>query len=137
MHLISVFRRSAIYIILIFTAAGLECLRPETPSRVTASIAASPWSGHMTEIAQSFENRENVKVSIAQGGSEDLFQSAKKSGAGDWYLPGEPSYYQKHVKEGLFDERTTVGHNQMALMVQKRATPRASSPMCANCCAKT
>ena len=81
----------------------------------------------MTEIAQSFENRENVKVSIAQGGSEDLFQSAKKSGAGDWYLPGEPSYYQKHVKEGLFDERTTVGHNQMALMVQK-GNPKGVKP---------
>ena len=78
----------------------------------------------MTEIAQSFENREN---SIAQGGSEDLFQSAKKSGAGDWYLPGEPSYYQKHVKEGLFDEHATVGYNQMALMVQK-GNPKGVKP---------
>jgi len=37
----------------------------------------------MTEIAQNFEKRENVKINIAQGGSEDLFQSAKKSGIGD------------------------------------------------------
>jgi len=73
----------------------------------------------MTEIAQSFDKREGVRITIAQGGSEDLFQSAKKSGAGDWYLPGEPSYYDRHVKEGLFGERTTVGYNQMALMVQK------------------
>lgn len=73
----------------------------------------------MTEIAQSFERRENVKITIAQGGSEDLFQSAKKSGVGDWYLPGEPSYREKHQKEGLFGDYKTVGYNQMALMVQK------------------
>lgn len=73
----------------------------------------------MTEIAQAFEKRENIKIAIAQGGSEDLFQSAKKSGAGDWYLPGEPSYHAKHVKEGLFGEHVTVGYNQMAMMVQK------------------
>lgn len=73
----------------------------------------------MTEIAQAFEKRENVKIAIAQGGSEDLFQSAKKSGLGDWYLPGEPSYHARHLKEGLFGEHVTVGYNQMALVVQK------------------
>lgn len=81
----------------------------------------------MTEIAQAFEKQENVKIHIAQGGSEDLFQSAKKSGAGDWYLPGEPSYYQKHQKEGLFGEFVTVGYNQMALMVQK-GNPKGVKP---------
>jgi molybdate transport system substrate-binding protein len=73
----------------------------------------------MTEIAQSFEKRENVRITIAQGGSEDLFQSAKKSGVGDWYLAGEPSYYEKHLKAGLFGDYRTVGYNQMGLMVQK------------------
>lgn len=73
----------------------------------------------MTEIAQLFEKRENVRIAIAQGGSEDLFQSAKKSGVGDWYLPGEPSYREKHLAEGLFGDHVIVGHNQMALMVQK------------------
>lgn len=33
----------------------------------------------MTEIARLFEARENVKLSIAQGGSEHLYQSAKKA----------------------------------------------------------
>ena len=33
----------------------------------------------MTEIAHSFEQKENIKITIAQGGSEDLYQSAKKS----------------------------------------------------------
>ncbi len=73
----------------------------------------------MTEIVQSFEKRENVRIVISQGGSEDLFQAAKKSGVGDWYLPGEPSFYDGHVKEGLFGDKVTVGYNQMALMVLK------------------
>jgi len=81
----------------------------------------------MTEIAQNFEKRENVKIVIAQGGSEDLFQSAKKSGVGDWYLPGEPSYYDLHLKEGLFGEYKIVGYNQMALMVQK-GNPKGVKP---------
>jgi molybdate transport system substrate-binding protein len=73
----------------------------------------------MTEIARVFETRENVKLSIAQGGSEHLYQSAKKSGVGDWYLPGEPSFRAKYLKEGLLGNFVTVGYNQMALMVQK------------------
>lgn len=73
----------------------------------------------MTEIAQAFEKRANVRIAIAQGGSEDLYQSAKKSGVGDWYLPGEPSYRDKHQSEGLLGEYVNVGYNQMALMVQK------------------
>lgn len=81
----------------------------------------------MTEIVQAFEKRENVKISIAQGGSEDLFQSAKKSGVGDWYLPGEPSYRDKHLAEGLFAEHVVVGYNQMALMVQK-GNPKRVKP---------
>jgi molybdate transport system substrate-binding protein len=73
----------------------------------------------MTEIAQAFEKRENVKITLAQGGSEDLYQSAKRSGVGDLYLPGEPTYRSKHLAEGLLGEYVTVGYNQMALMVQK------------------
>jgi molybdate transport system substrate-binding protein len=73
----------------------------------------------MTEIAQAFEKREGVKILISQGGSEDLYQSAKKSGQGDWYLPGEPSYRAKHQSEGLLGEFVTVGYNQMAMVVQK------------------
>jgi molybdate transport system substrate-binding protein len=73
----------------------------------------------MSEISQAFEKRENVKITLAQGGSEDLYQSARKSGVGDLYLPGEPSYRAKHLKEGLLGEVVTVGYNQMALIVQK------------------
>ena len=81
----------------------------------------------MTEIAQVFEKREGVKILIAQGGSEDLYQSAKKNGLGDWYLPGEPSYRGKHLSEGLLGEFTNVGFNQMALVVQK-GNPKKVKP---------
>lgn len=73
----------------------------------------------MTEIAQAFEQRENVKITIAQGGSEDLYQSARKSGVGDWYLPGEPTYRDKHLGDGLLGDYVNVGHNQMVLVVPR------------------
>lgn len=73
----------------------------------------------MTEIAQAFEQKEKVKITLAQGGSEDLYQSAKKSGQGDLYLPGEPTYRDKHLAEGLLGEVTNIGYNQMAIMTAK------------------
>jgi molybdate transport system substrate-binding protein len=73
----------------------------------------------MTEISRLFEQKENIKIAIAQGGSEDLYQSAKTSGLGDLYLPGEPSYRDKHIAEGLLGDFVVVGYNQMALVVRK------------------
>jgi molybdate transport system substrate-binding protein len=73
----------------------------------------------MTEIARLFEQREKIKVTLAQGGSEDLYQSLKKSGVGDLYLPGEPTYRSKYESEGLLGEMVTVGYNQLAIMVKK------------------
>lgn len=73
----------------------------------------------MNEIARTFEKVEHVKITMAQGGSEDLYQSAKKSRQGDLYLPGEPTYRSRHLAEGLLGDVVTVGHNQMAIMVAK------------------
>ena len=73
----------------------------------------------MTEISRLFEQRENVKVTLAQGGSEDLYQSLKKSGVGDLYLPGEPTFRAKYLAEGMLGEVVTVGYNQLAIMVKK------------------
>ena len=73
----------------------------------------------MTEIARAFEQREAVKITLAQGGSEDLYQSLKKSRIGDLYLPGEPTYRSKYLGEGLLGEVVTVGYNQLALVVKK------------------
>ena len=73
----------------------------------------------VTELARNFEQREKLKVTLTQGGSEDLYQSARKSRTGDLYLPGEPSYRDKHLAEGLLGEFKVVGYNQMAIFVQK------------------
>ena len=73
----------------------------------------------MTEIARTFEQKENIKITIAQGGTEDLYQSAKKSGLGDLLLMGEPSYRDRHIAEGLLGDFVTVGYNQIAIMVRK------------------
>jgi molybdate transport system substrate-binding protein len=81
----------------------------------------------MTEIARLLESRDGVRVQIAQGGSEDLYQSLKKSRVGDLYLPGEPSYRDKHLGDGLLGEFRTVGYNQMALFVAK-GNPRRVEP---------
>ncbi len=73
----------------------------------------------MTEIARAFEQREPVKITLAQGGSEDLYLSLRISREGDLYLPGEPTYRSKYLSEGLLGEVTTVGYNQLALVVKK------------------
>lgn len=94
----------------------------------TASLAQEPtliiYCGitmvrPITELARSFEQREKVSIKISQGGSEDLFQSAKKAQQGDIYFPGEPSYLDKHKAEGLFGDYKLVGYNQLALFVQE------------------
>lgn len=81
----------------------------------------------ITELARSFEQREKLKVSIAQGGSEDLYQSARKSRQGDIYFPGEPSYRTKYLSEGLLGEYRLVGYNQLAIFVPK-GNPKKVKP---------
>jgi molybdate transport system substrate-binding protein len=81
----------------------------------------------ITELAASFEQRENIKIRIAQGGSEDLYQSAKKSRLGDLYLPGEPSYRDKYLPEGLLGDYVVVGYNKLAIFVQK-GNPKKIKP---------
>ena len=78
----------------------------------------------ISEIAQNFEKAEHVKVRISQGGSEDLYQSAKQSRLGDLYLPGEPTYRELYLSEGLLGDFVTIGYNRMAIMVAK-GNPRA------------
>jgi ABC-type molybdate transport system substrate-binding protein len=44
----------------------------------------------ITELARQFEQHEKVKVTIAQGGSEDLYQSAKKAASATFIFPANP-----------------------------------------------
>lgn len=81
----------------------------------------------MTEIAALFEKAHGVKVSIAQGGSEDIFQSVRQGKVGDWFLPGEPSYVSAPDRQRLFASRQTVGYNRLALVV-KKGNPKRVKP---------
>lgn len=73
----------------------------------------------MTEIARAFEAKAPVRITLSQGGSEDLYQSLKTSRQGDLYLPGEPTFRTKYLPEGLLGEVALVGHNQLAMVVKK------------------
>ena len=73
----------------------------------------------MSEIAREFEKSHNVKITISQGGSEDLYQSLKSSAKGDLYLPGSASYRKRHLEEGLLGEFVHIGYNQASLVVPK------------------
>jgi len=73
----------------------------------------------ITELARRFEQLEQVPVVVSQGGSEDLYQSLRKSRLGDLYLPGEPSYRDTYLHEGLLGDHRLVGYNQLAIVVAK------------------
>jgi molybdate transport system substrate-binding protein len=73
----------------------------------------------ISQIAQIIEKQENCKVTIVQGGSEDLYESIVKSQTGDLYLPGSKLFYDNHLNEGILLKYQIVGFNQLALMVQK------------------
>ena len=73
----------------------------------------------ITELARQFEQAEKIKITISQGGSEDLYQAAKRSKLGDIYFPGEPSYRDRHLAEGLLGYYQNVGYNQVAIVVPK------------------
>jgi molybdate transport system substrate-binding protein len=81
----------------------------------------------ITEIARIFEKKEDVEIIISQGGSEDLYRSLKKTGQGDLYLPGEASYREAYLGEGLLGDYVNVGYNQAALVVAK-GNPRQVKP---------
>ena len=120
--------------VVIFMPASLSFAQSEKPELLL--YCGITMVRPMTDIARLFEQRENAKITIAQGGSEDLYQSARKTGIGELYLPGEVSYYHDHLKEGLFLEHVTVGHNRLALMV-KKAIPKISKAIPASYCGAT
>jgi molybdate transport system substrate-binding protein len=73
----------------------------------------------VSEMARAFEQQQDVKIIISQGGSEDLYNSLKTSQKGDIYLPGEPSFRTKYLSEGLLGDFKNIGYNQAALFVRK------------------
>lgn len=81
----------------------------------------------MTEIAQYIEREQNCRITLTQGGSEDLYQSLKAAQRGDLYLPGAASYRERHLDDGLLSDYVHVGYNRVALVVP-RGNPKAVKP---------
>jgi molybdate transport system substrate-binding protein len=79
------------------------------------------------EIAGLMEARHGIKVTISQGGSEDLYEALKLARVGDIYFPGSSSYRQQFLPDGLLGEVTPVGYNVAALMVAK-GNPKRVKP---------
>ncbi len=71
------------------------------------------------ELGTLFESRTGTKVTISQGGSEDLYEALKMSRIGDIYFPGSDSYRRQYLPEGLLGEAVPVGYNVAALMVPR------------------
>jgi len=70
-------------------------------------------------LAKKFEKKHNCSIKILQGGSQDLYESAKMSKEGDLYLPGSLSYRKKYLKEGNLLDGKFVGYNKLSLVVKK------------------
>lgn len=81
----------------------------------------------VNELAKNFEKTHNCTIKILQGGSQDLYDSAKSSQQGDLYLPGSVSYRDKYLKEGLLLDAKFVGYNKLSLVV-KKGNPKNIKP---------
>jgi len=79
------------------------------------------------ELADLFEARTGVKVTLSQGGSEDLYDALKMARVGDIYFPGSDSFRKNHLAEGFLGDATLVAHNVAALMVAK-GNPKGVKP---------
>ncbi len=91
----------------------------QTPKKELLIYCGITMAHPITEIARIIEQEQQVKITINQGGSEDLYLSLKTSRIGDLYLPGSASYRTRHLEEGLLGEFVHVGYNQAALIVHK------------------
>jgi molybdate transport system substrate-binding protein len=112
--------RAGLAVILIGTMAGCGDSSEKVAAKPELLLYCGITMVHpMTEIAHLVEQEQGVKITITQGGSEDLYQSLKTSRQGDLYLPGSASYRKRHLEEGLLGDFVHVGYNQAALMVAK------------------
>ncbi|WP_211369177.1 substrate-binding domain-containing protein [Roseospira navarrensis] len=68
-------------------------------------------------IVDIFAAETGARVTISQGGSEDLYKSLALSRIGDLYFPGSLSYRERHLDEGLLGPAVRVGYNVAALVV--------------------
>lgn len=71
------------------------------------------------QLVEEFKKEHNCDIIIIQGGSQDLYDSLKRSNKGDLYMPGSYSYRKNNLEDGLLKNAVLVGYNKAALMVSK------------------
>lgn len=105
--------------LIILIAAGCDADGPPATKPELLIYCGITMVHPITEIARLIEQEQHVKIMINQGGSEDLYNSLKKSRQGDIYFPGSDSYRQRYLADGLLADYVVVGYNQATLMVAK------------------
>lgn len=92
---------------------------PGTPKKELLIYCGITMANPIKELSKNFEKKHSIKITITQGGSEDLYQSLKSTRKGDLYLPGSFSYRKRHLNEGLLTDFVSLGYNQAAILVAK------------------
>jgi molybdate transport system substrate-binding protein len=116
-------RLLAFFLALMFTVTSLIAKEDKTLLFYCGITMVKP----MQELAKNFGEKNNCKIRIVQGGSQDLYDSLKLSKQGDLYLPGSDSYLKKNEQDGFFKDRVYVGYNQVAIFVKKGNPKKVSS----------
>lgn len=115
-----------------FFAAGLLNACQDAPSTPESQKELLIYCGitmaqPIREIADIFEEQENVAIRISSNGSGELYRSLKFNRKGDLYLPGSESYIQTCAEERLISQQVPVGFNQAAFVTQKGNRLRISA----------
>ena len=72
----------------------------------------------MRELANKFEEQNNVKIVIIKGGSGKLYKKILKTKDADLFLPGASSYILE-AEGTLFPYKKLIGYNKAVILVQK------------------
>jgi len=73
----------------------------------------------MDEIAQVFEEKENIAVYYTYGGSNTLLSQIELTGTGDIYMPGATYYFDAAKEKGYVDEEMLVVYHVPVIATPK------------------
>lgn len=122
-------RQTLLFMLLVLLLGGAETLvagsaqDDRTELLLYCSIVLLP---PISEMARRFERQEGVRITIDQGGSEDLLLNLESSRRGDLYIPGFDDYCRREAAAGLISDSRVIGYNQLALVVPKGNPQRLS-----------
>ncbi len=104
---------------LVFVTACSAPTPPKNASKEILIYCGITMIKPVQEIAGIFEKKHGCLVKIIKGGSGDLLKAIELSQTGDLYLPGESSYMDSCISDGLCRVFVCVGYNRSVLVVKK------------------